>query len=291
VSTVTIEQVATRDDPVDATEAGPPERGGLISFRNAEFVYDPYPMGVVTPVFAEGVYEQLVEEFPPIEDFVFKPHLGNKYSLSEVNNPHLFHRDIKARPLWHDLFQEVKSRQFIDDVIETLGSHNLELGLERPGRGRVEHGRHFFGRFRRRQIDFEEFVRHMTHRPRKTGLTSRFEFSMLPADGGHIKPHTDAPQKHITLIFSMVRDGEWDPRHGGGTDMQRPRDMSRNYNHLNEQFEFEEMENIRTFPFLPNQCVVFVKTFNSWHSVPPMTGPPGVMRRTLTINIESAGMV
>jgi len=33
--------------------------------------------------------------------------------------------------------------------------------------------------------------------------------------------------------------------------------------------------------------VIFVRTFNSWHSVPPMTGKgSGAMRRTLTINIE-----
>ena len=27
---------------------------------------------------------------------------------------------------------------------------------------------------------------------------------MLPANGGNIKPHTDAPQKLITLVFSIV---------------------------------------------------------------------------------------
>ena len=53
----------------------------------------------------------------------------------------------------------------------------------------------------------------------------------------------------------------------------------------------DEVEKLRTFAFLPNQCVIFVKTFNSLHGVPPMTGPPGVMRRTLTINIERAGIV
>ena len=45
---------------------------------------------------------------------------------------------------------------------------------------------------------------------------------------------------------------------------------------------------VRTFDFLPNQCVVFVKTYNSLHSVRPIALPgPTRMRRTLTINIES----
>jgi hypothetical protein len=34
--------------------------------------------------------------------------------------------------------------------------------------------------------------------------------------------------------------------------------------------------------------VMFIKTFNSWHSVRPMTGKGSeAMRRTLTINIEA----
>ena len=48
--------------------------------------------------------------------------------------------------------------------------------------------------------------------------------------------------------------------------------------------EFSDGLNIITL----NQCVVFVKTFNSLHSVPPMRGKGSkAMRRTLTINIET----
>ncbi len=48
------------------------------------------------------------------------------------------------------------------------------------------------------------------------------------------------------------------------------------------------MELIDSFEFQPNQAVIFVKTFNSWHSVRPMTASdPSLMRRTLVINIET----
>jgi hypothetical protein len=40
----------------------------------------------------------------------------------------------------------------------------------------------------------------------------------------------------------------------------------------NAQAAFDEMEVLDTFEFTPNQVVVFVKTFNSSHSVRPMTG-------------------
>jgi len=39
------------------------------------------------------------------------------------------------------------------------------------------------------------------------------------------------------------------------------------------------MEVLDTFEFTPNQVVVFVKTFNSWHSVRPMTGAGSPLMR------------
>jgi hypothetical protein len=56
---------------------------------------------------------------------------------------------------------------------------------------------------------------------------------------------------------------------------------------MNRLADFDEMEVLDTFEFTPNQGVIFVKTFNSWHSVRPMTGHGSdALRRTLTVNIE-----
>ena len=111
---------------------------------------------------------------------------------------------------------------------------------------------------------------------------------MMPSTGGCIKPHTDSPQKLITLVYSIVSSGEWKPEWGGGTDVLRVKEPRNSFNHVNRQAEFAEVDVIKTFEFVPNQLVVFVKTFNSWHAVRPMTGEnPPAMRRTLTINIES----
>nr|NIS42923.1 hypothetical protein [Desulfuromonadales bacterium] len=84
----------------------------------------------------------------------------------------------------------------------------------------------------------------------------------------------------------MVGEGEWNPEFGGGTEVMRPKDISKNYNFLNAQLSFEEVEKIKVFDFKPNQLVIFVKTFNSLHGVRPMTGHGSdLLRRTLTINI------
>jgi hypothetical protein len=118
-------------------------------------------------------------------------------------------------------------------------------------------------------------------------LSARFEFSVLPADGGQLHPHTDSPSKIITWVISMIQPGEWNPAFGGGTDMMRPKKTELNFNWVNRYLEFEDVDILRTFDFLPNQGLVFVKTFNSWHGVRTMTGAGNPMlRRTLTINIE-----
>ena len=65
------------------------------------------------------------------------------------------------------------------------------------------------------------------------------------------------------------------PGLGGGTDVNWPKDETRSFNQMNRVASFDEMDVLHTYPFTPNQCVVFVKTFNSWHSVAPMHGPAG----------------
>ena len=75
---------------------------------------------------------------------------------------------------------------------------------------------------------------------------------------------------------------------GGGIDINRPKDPRVAYNQLNRQAGCEDMEVLDTFEFLPNSGVIFIKTFNSWHSVRPMQSTdPELMRRNLIINIKS----
>jgi hypothetical protein len=58
---------------------------------------------------------------------------------------------------------------------------------------------------------------------------------------------------------------------------------------MNHYLDFDDVEQLKTFPFVPNQCLVFIKTNNSWHAVWPMRGnDKSVLRKTLTINIESS---
>ena len=245
----------------------------MLSFSNTNFLYEPYPIGVATGVFQEQVYKQLVESFPPVELFSFMPFHGNKYSLSEVNNPEKYHEYVRTTPVWNEFHRWIKREDFPGEILDMLRRHKIDL--EVPNLPATNGGS------RLKRLLFGE-----PGAPPPV-LSARFEFSMLPAHGGYIRPHTDSPQKIITLVVAMLNKGEWDPAFGGGTDVLRPKDITNNYNFKNNYLEFDEVETLSTFEYQPNQCVIFIKTFNSLHAVRPMTAPGGqLMRKTLTVNIE-----
>lgn len=245
------------------------------NYDHLKFKYDPFPIGLAKPLMDYATYRRLVENYPPIERFQFMPKLGNKYTLSERFNPKVYHDVVRNDPVWRDFHGWLNSTDFLNGILVALKQHHIDLGYDL--------GSTAFKRLRSLLKD----IKQGEIGPKAVRLKTRFEFSMLPADGGNIKPHTDSHSKVITLVVSMLDDGEWDPSWGGGTDVNIPKDRSRVFNDLNEQREFADMDVLDTFDFTPNQGVIFVRTFNSWHSVRPMTGlGSNAMRRTLTINVE-----
>src|SRR5262245_24236958 len=196
----------------------------MLDFRSAVFDYEPYPTGLVRPVFEPDLYARLVASYPPLPLFVFMPSLGNKYSLSEVNNAEQYRRFIESAPDWKAFHAYVKSERFVADVIGFFLEHHIDLGLRR------------YRVVSNKPPSSGASVMSLLRRRRE--LSARFEFSAMGADGGHILPHTDMPQKLITLVFSMLGPGEWDPAWGGGTDIVLPKDRTRIYNHVNAYLTF-----------------------------------------------------
>lgn len=247
-----------------------------ISYDHLTLRYDPFPIGLARPLMDESLYRELLDNYPDIELFCSHADYGKagvKYALTEKLNPKHYYGFIRGNPVWRDFHDWITRGSFIRDAIGALKERNIDLGIEFPQRReRIRRG---LRNLRRGRLCGTE-----------PPLSARFEFSALPAAGGMVVPHTDARRKLVTFVIAMLREGEWDTAWGGGTDLNRPRDERLNYNHVNRHAGFDEMEVIDTFEFTSNQAVMFVKTFNSWHSVRPMTGPdPSILRRTLTVNI------
>ena len=250
----------------------------MLSFRNTNFIYDPYPIGAARDILEDGLYEELVKSFPPQDLFAFMAYHGNKYSLSELNNPDAYHEYVRRNPRWRDFHQWIKREEFPGEILAMLSQHNIDLDVPLHDESAAAAEPSLWEKLRPRP------------RQLKSALSARFEFSMLPADGGFIKPHTDSPQKIITLVITILPPGEWSPSFGGGTEVLRPKDIRNNYNYKNKYLEFDDVQTVSTFEFVPNNCVIFIKTFNSLHGVRPMkASDPKLMRKTLTINIERFG--
>jgi hypothetical protein len=249
----------------------------MFSFEQVDFLYEPYPIGLIKPVMEQDFYDTLVDSFPPLELFEYKPEFGSKYILSEKYNGRQYHDFVAKNPAWRDFRGWIKSRAFVESVDAFLREHDIDVGMKRrwpKGYRKLRQVVHDIGHGQTPRLGHQ--------------LRTRFEFSALPADGGCILPHTDNPAKIVIMVVPMVKEGEWDPSYGGGTEVDRPLSHRYAYNWLNRQIPFEEVETLNTFEFGPNQCVIFVRTFNSLHCVRPMTGKGSkVIRRSLTINIET----
>ena len=74
----------------------------MFTFENAEFRYEAYPIGVIAPIMVGGLYEDLVDSFPPVELFDYMPKVGHKYTLSEKFKSSNYHDYIAKMPAWRD---------------------------------------------------------------------------------------------------------------------------------------------------------------------------------------------
>jgi len=247
----------------------------MLQLSNLEIAYEPYPIGVIAPVFESGLYQEMRRLFPPLELMKFLPKHGSKYSLSEKYNAAQYREYVAQHQLWRDFHKYVKSDDFIFSIIDALRAHKVDVGLHRKSQSLATRWLKLLRNVRRGHLP-------ITRAP----LEARFEFAALPAADGYVVPHTDSPGKIITIVITMIEAGVWNPAWGGGTDILKPKDPSDSYNYLNQQLNYDQCDVVRTVNYLPNQAMLFVKTFNSLHGVQPMKGPKGVVRRTLTINIE-----
>ena len=223
----------------------------------------------------DRLYRNLVESYPPVELMRKYDRPGQVfYYLNEHKTGEQYHSWIADHPAWRNFHRWVKSEAFLRSTMEMLLERHIDLGYFRPRPGALRRIRSVLGSLKRGRI------------PAVYGsLYARFEFVALSGEGGAVLPHTDAPSKLVTIVLSMTQDGQWDASYGGGLDVNVKKNPTKSYGNLNPKIEFDEVDTIRTFEYVPNQEVVFVKTHNSWHSVRPLAGPPDAFRRTVGINI------
>ena len=110
-----------------------------------------------------------------------------------------------------------------------------------------------------------------------------FEFSKLET-GAIVKPHTDKPDKLVSLILYFP-DPRWNDSYGGSTEFYRSNRTSLENNWKNKTIPFDEVFAFTAASFKPNTLVGFLKTKNSYHGVRPINCPQGIARHSFQINI------
>jgi hypothetical protein len=101
-----------------------------------------------------------------------------------------------------------------------------------------------------------------------------------------IGPHTDAPQKLVSLLFYLPPDQRL---RGLGTSVYRPKDPTFRCEG-GPHYGFDRFERTFTAPFLPNSLLGFPKLARSFHGVEPITGE-GVERNLLLYNLYVTRLV
>lgn len=252
----------------------------ILNFDSLTMRYEPYPIGIVPSGISKEDYEEMVRGWPDKSLFTLMPKLGNKLSLSERNNGDVFQGFVKKSAIWSRFSREIKSKDFIEFVLDTFINHGVDIGQHNFSISPSK--LNFAQKFSRKVHSIHRVVRGL---PPLRNLRTRFEFSMMPYQGGHLKPHTDSPGKLITLVASILDSPPQDQSSGGGTAILKAKDPKKSFNYMNQQLEFSEVEVIESIEQKPQQVLAFVKTFNSLHAVFPMTGSAG-FRKSLTVNIE-----
>ena len=248
---------------------------------NAIFDYKPYPIGIASPVFEDSVYKTLCKEFPPIELFRDVGNYGEdgkKYGLSRSYNPKKFHEFLSKNKIWEEIDEFISSKTFVASVLEALNEKSLKLGLEKYQVGEVSKAKMLW-------LSFKSLIKFKPFLVPKI-IKTRWEFSMLPGIGGASPPHTDHPSKVVTLVLPIFMPDEWNESYGGGTAVVIPKDERKIFNQINEPLEIKDVDIIKVFKFSPNQCLIFIRTYNSWHAVLPTTAPnKNIWRKSININL------
>lgn len=244
----------------------------MLKFDKLDLRFSPFPYSIIDDILDVKVYDEMNSSFPRLDDMKHRPELGEKWSVTcRRGDKKAMRKILRQSEVWYSFDAYVRSPAFRSDLEQKLARAGLEI-YTYPS----------------------SFQRVLWRVGRALGIKKRFrinwEFSVMPGNGGHILPHTDSPEKIITIVIYFPDNTEgspWNSKWGGHTEILVPNAAQSPgaYNLVNRQGTRGDFAVVECVEYRARSGMLFIKTHNSWHSVSPCTAPTGVFRRTVTLNI------
>tara|TARA_A200000113_G_C8763351_1_gene321806 strand:- start:17 stop:862 length:846 start_codon:yes stop_codon:yes gene_type:complete len=225
----------------------------------------PFPFFCWDNFLPTDVYKELEACWP--DDSYFKSSIyGGKQSIQK-NQSDLVEKFFDKNQIWRDLLCLFDSQQFIDDAKQFIKPlqfpHRPIISMKKWKLNKQKNLSNFFTT-NEVEIDWE---------------LSRYN------KNNFLSPHTDRLTKYISLLLYFP-DRKWNQGYGGGTVMYESKEKKYERNWGNVYIPLEYMNKVKTFEYIENRMVGFIKTANSWHGVEPINQPSNIYRKALAINIS-----
>ena len=197
--------------------------------------------------------------------------------------PHFYVEDVFPSDFYDEMQQMLPDPNAMRPIAEVRSVRGYKerfvLGmLDEPLATLPEHQRGFWTGLRNwlvggqfANVVLNKFSDYLDGRFARDPAITFYDEALLVRDTTHytLGPHSDKPEKVITLLFYLPRD---DSQKHLGTSMYVPRDPAfrceGTAHHKRQGFE-----RLWTMPFLPNSLFAFFKTDNSFHGVEPVNDP------------------
>lgn len=256
------------------------------AFDDAQLLaQEPFAIFEIPDFLDEERYEELRSTYPSSEAVDYLTHkVGAKQYLD--NRHEAFGSVLERSPAWRSTYDHFADQGTVDQLFELSRPH----ARHRPARETMPWllvpppvpGTKSASPTRRRAVRAMHLAR------RRTPVYLGFELSILHT-GDSIPPHTDVPEKLVSMLLYFPEPGE--PCDGLGTEFYRARPGCTPWTAWQSDMpddevtaEFRADHEVFVQPdFVGRHLFGFVKTGVSWHGLPPITaGPTG--RRAVIIN-------
>ena len=256
----------------------------MINLNELKIEYRPFPHGTFSNVFDENVYKKIVREFPSPPILGTRDHFGGKLYISEQPNVKAEFFDILSKStVYTQLYEYIKSKIFLQQLLDKLNEENIDV--QNTSQQILS-----LSRFSNLYFFKKNLLKLKLKLINTSYVTARFEFSFISLDGvACLRPHTDSPQKILSLVVPILSDYEKEhyKELGLGTSIYDVKNDRNYFNQKNKFLDRNDVREISRMPFKSNTMTLLVKTFNSLHGIEPnLFNFKSHYRRSLTINLE-----